>query len=230
MKRLLVAAVASLGLLTASLPATAADLGPSRMLPVKAPAYLPFNWGGWYAGLNLGGGFSDVSGVIFGGQLGYNWQFGNWVFGVETDIQFSGQDSDSIFTAGGATFVDKQELEWFGTFRGRIGYSVWDRWLPYFTGGLAYGGRKASGAVTGALGGAYSADDTVTGWVVGVGVDYAITPAWTARLEYLHVSLDSFTPTYVFGGGTATVSYGRLDNDIVRGALSYRFMPGGFPY
>jgi outer membrane immunogenic protein len=200
------------------------------MVPVKAPAYLPFNWGGWYAGLNLGGGFSDVSGVIFGGQLGYNWQFGQWVFGVETDIQFSGQDSDSVFTAGGATFVDKQELEWFGTFRGRIGYSVWDRWLPYFTGGLAYGGRKASGAVTGTLAGPYSADDTVIGWAIGVGVDYAITPAWTARLEYLHISLDSFTPTYVLAGGTATVSYGRLDNDIVRGALSYRFMPGGYPY
>src|SRR3954447_5379503 len=127
MKRLLVAAVASLGLLTASLPATAADLGPSRMQPVKAPAYLPFNWGGWYAGLNLGGGFSDVSGVIFGGQIGYNWQFGQWVFGVETDIQFSAQDNDSVITGFGATLADKQELEWFGTFRGRIGYSVWDR-------------------------------------------------------------------------------------------------------
>ena len=232
MKRLLVAAIASLGLVTASLPAAAADIAPSRMLPVKAPAYLPFNWGGWYAGLNLGGGFSDVSGVIFGGQLGYNWQFGNWVFGLETDIQFSAQDNDSTFVVAGTTFADKQELEWFGTFRGRIGWSVWDRWLPYFTGGLAYGGRKASGAVTGTLAGPYSADDTVTGWVVGVGVDYAITPAWTARLEYLHVSLDSFTPTYVFGGGTATVSYGRLDNDIVRGALSYRFMTGGagWPY
>jgi outer membrane immunogenic protein len=230
MKRLLVAAVASLGLVTASLPAAAADIAPSRMLPVKAPAYMPFNWGGWYAGLNLGGGFSDVSGVIFGGQIGYNWQFGQWVFGLETDIQFSGQDSDSVFTAGGATFVDKQELDWFGTFRGRLGYSVWDRWLPYVTGGLAYGGRKASGAVTGTLGGAYSADDTVVGWALGFGVDYAITPAWTARLEYLHVSLDSFSPTYVLAGGTATVNYGRLDNDIVRGALNYRFMSLGYPY
>jgi outer membrane immunogenic protein len=230
MKRLLVAAVASLGLVTASLPAAAADIAPSRMLPVKAPAYMPFNWGGWYAGLNLGGGFSDVSGVIFGGQIGYNWQFGQWVFGLETDIQFSGQDSDSVFTGGGATFVDKQELDWFGTFRGRLGYSVWDRWLPYVTGGLAYGGRKASGAVTGTLGGAYSADDTVVGWALGFGVDYAITPAWTARLEYLHVSLDSFSPTYVLAGGTATVNYGRLDNDIVRGALNYRFMSLGYPY
>ncbi len=83
-----------------------------------------------------------------------------------------------------ATFVDKQKLpRWFGTYRGRIGYSVWDPLAAYFTGGLTYGGRKTSGAVTGALGGPYSADDTVTGWVVSVSVDFAITPAWTARLE-----------------------------------------------
>src|ERR1700756_4869663 len=104
-KRLLVAAVASLGLAAASLPASAADIAPSRMLPAKAPAYLPFNWGGWYAGLNLGGGFGDVSGVIFGGQIGYNWQFGQWVFGLETDIQFSGQDKDQTITGFGTTLV-----------------------------------------------------------------------------------------------------------------------------
>src|SRR5882724_9701270 len=114
MKRLLVAAVGlvSLGFAAASGPATAADIAPSRMLPVKAPAYLPFNWGGWYAGLNLGGGFTDVSGVVFGGQIGYNWQFGNWVFGLETDIQFSGQDNNSVITGFGATLADKQELNW----------------------------------------------------------------------------------------------------------------------
>src|SRR5215210_6047320 len=116
MKRLLVAAVVSLGFAAASLPATAADIAPSRMMPVKAAAYLPFNWGGWYAGLNLGGGIGgDVTGVIFGGQLGYNWQFGQWVFGVETDIQYSGQD-DNFFV--GIVPV-KQSLDWFGTFRGR---------------------------------------------------------------------------------------------------------------
>src|SRR5258708_5279649 len=191
MKRLLMAAVglASLGFATASLPAAAADIAPSRMMPVRAPAYLPFNWGGWYAGLNLGGGFGDVSGVVFGGQLGYNWQFGQWVFGVETDIQYSAQDSNSVISGFGTTLADKQELNWFGTLRGRVGWAGWwDRWLPYFTGGLAYGGRSASGAATGALTGVYSADGTAIGWAIGVGVDYAITPAWTARLEYLHIS------------------------------------------
>ena len=218
MKRFLIAAVglASLGFAAASLPAQAADIAPSRMLPVKAPAYLPFNWGGWYAGLNLGGGVGgDVTGVIFGGQLGYNWQFGHWVLGVETDIQYSGQD-DNFFV--GPTPV-KQELDWFGTFRGRVGWAGWDRWLPYFTGGLAYGGRSFS-----AVG--QTVDSTKVGWAIGVGIDYAITPAWSARVEYLHISLDSFTPVI----GSTAVALGRLDNDIIRGALNYRFMPGAFPY
>jgi len=186
-------------------------------MPVKAPGILPFNWGGWHAGLNLGGGFSDVSGVVFGGQIGYNWQFNRWVFGVETDIQFSAQDeTDTFMTSIGVPLSVKQELDWFGTFRGRLGYTVWDRWLPYITGGLAYGGRSASSPAL------FSTDDTSVGWTIGVGVDYAITHAWVARLEYLHISLDDFSPTVVPG---VTVGLGRLDNDIIRGAVNYRFLP-----
>jgi outer membrane immunogenic protein len=213
MKRLLFAAIGlvSLGLASASVPAAAADLGRSRPMPASAPALLPFNWGGWYAGLNLGGGFGDVEGIVFGGQLGYNWQAGNWVFGVETDIQYSGQD-DNFFVGG--TSVG-QDLDWFGTLRGRVGYAVWDRWLPYITGGLAYGGRTMH------IGG-LSADDTAIGWALGVGVDYAITPNWSARLEYLHISLEDFSATFPTVG---LINSGRLDNDIIRGAVNYRFMP-----
>ena len=213
MKRLLFAAIGlvSVGLASASVPATAADLGRSRPMQAVAPAMLPFNWGGWYAGLNLGGGWDDVSGVVFGGQIGYNWQAGNWVFGVETDLQYSGQDGS--FAVGGTSVSN--ELDWFGTFRGRIGWAVWDRWLPYFTGGLAYGGRSLR------VGGV-SNDDTAIGWAIGVGVDYAITPNWSARLEYLHISLEEISATFP---ATGSFSSGRLDNDIFRGAINYRFMP-----
>ncbi|HEY5963857.1 MAG TPA: hypothetical protein VIU42_07550, partial [Xanthobacteraceae bacterium] len=67
MTRLVLAAIGlvSVGLASASVPATAADLGRSRPMQAVAPAMLPFNWGGWYAGLNLGGGWDDVSGVVF---------------------------------------------------------------------------------------------------------------------------------------------------------------------
>jgi outer membrane immunogenic protein len=196
---------------------------PAAMLPAKAPGVLPFNWGGFYGGLNLGGGFGDVSGIVFGGQLGHNWQMGQIVFGVETDLQFSDQDSTSTLVFGGTALADKQELEWFGTLRGRLGYIVFDRWLPYFTGGLAYGGRSASGTATGVLTGGYSASDTVIGWTIGVGLEYMFAPQWTARIEYLHVELDGFNANYALTGGTLPVAYGSLSNDIVRGAVNYRF-------
>jgi outer membrane immunogenic protein len=195
------------------------------MLPATAPGVLPFNWGGLYGGLNLGGGFNDVSGVVFGGQLGYNWQVGLLVFGAETDLQFSSQDGSSTLIVGGTALADKQELEWFGTLRGRIGHVVFDRWLPYVTAGLAYGGRNASGTATGALVGSYNSSETSIGWTAGIGVDFAINQWWSARLEYLHVSLDGYSATYALTGGTAAVSYGRLDNDIIRGAVNYRLMP-----
>jgi outer membrane immunogenic protein len=217
MKRIVLAVLGCAALGVAALPqsASASDL-PARapaLMPVKAPGVLPFNWGGLYAGLNLGGGFSDVSGVVFGGQVGYNWQMGRLVFGVETDIQYSGQDDTSLVPSTIGPVLVKQELNWFGTLRGRLGYAVWDRWLPYVTGGLAYGGRTVKPVGTG-----FSADDTSVGWAFGVGVDYAINQAWSARLEYLHVSLDSFNP--VFSG--VVVNAGRLDNDIIRGAVNYK--------
>lgn len=215
MQRLVIAAlgVASVGFAAAVSPAMASDLparAPTQMLPVKAPGVLPFNWGGLYAGLNLGGGFSDVSGVVFGGQVGYNWQINQLVFGVETDIQFSSQDDSSTI----AGFAATQDLNWFGTFRGRVGYAVWDRWLPYFTVGLAYGGRETT------LRGV-SNSNTSVGWAIGLGVDYAINQSWSARLEYLHVSLDGYTATYA----GVPVAVGSLDNDIIRGAVNYKIMP-----
>jgi outer membrane immunogenic protein len=215
MKRIVGAAlgIAAAGFLGLAAPASASDLpqrAPAEMMPVKAPGRLPFNWGGMYAGLNLGGGFGDVSGFIIGGQIGYNWQVNQLVFGIETDLQWSSQEGSA--TLAGVSSL--QDLDWFGTFRGRIGYAAWDRWLPYFTAGLAYGGRTVKF-------GPFKADDTSVGWAIGVGVDYAINQAWSARLEYLHLSLDSFSPTF----GAVAVNAGRLDNDIIRGAVNYKIMP-----
>jgi outer membrane immunogenic protein len=193
------------------------------MLPVRVPGIVPFNWGGLYAGLNAGGGFGDASGFLVGGQIGYNWQVNQIVFGVETDLQWAGISSTSTLAVGGATLNDKQELEWFGTLRGRVGYAPWERFLPYATAGVAYGSRKASGIATGAFSGSYSATDTSVGWAAGIGLEYAFDPWWSARIEYLHISLGGFTPTYALTGGP--LSYGTFDNHIVRAAFNYRVMP-----
>lgn len=151
-------------------------------MPVKAPVYKapvvapPYNWAGFYVGLNAGGswgrqdnslvtvpggvvGFTNsdkLNGFIGGGQVGYNWQINQWVLGLEADFQGSGQKSDGSFLipsiAGiavvpGLTASYTDKLEWFGTVRGRVGYA-WDRWLAYFTGGWAFGHGTLSGTGT----------------------------------------------------------------------------------
>lgn len=214
-------------------PALASDIpGPRRaeMAPVRGPAVLPFNWGGLYAGVNIGGGWANdnVDGILGGAQIGYNWQVGQLVFGIETDIQISGLSGTLVRPASGGNVLNEtQDLDWLGTTRARIGYAVWDRWLPYFTVGIGYGTRSVRGTAltgAGAVLGSYSSDDTGAGLAIGVGVDYAINPWWSARLEYLHVSLDGFNRTYAFPPAV-TASYGDLDINIFRGALNYRLMP-----
>lgn len=137
------------------------------------------------------------------------------MFGAETDLQWASMSKTSTVT--GANLPAKQELDWFGTFRGRIGYAFWDRVLPYATAGLAYGSRKVTGGFAG-----FSSSDTSIGWAAGVGLEYAFDPFWSARIEYLHISLDGFTPSAAVGG---RVTVGRLDNDIIRGGFNYKLMP-----
>jgi outer membrane immunogenic protein len=222
------AVLATLGLAAMLSPAFASDIpAPTRMppVPVRAPASLPFNWAGLYAGVNLGWGFSDIDGAVGGGQVGYNWQIGQIVFGVESDLQGTGEDHGSTIVVGASVLSDTHGLDWFGTVRGRVGYAVFDRWLPYFTVGVAYGTRSFSGVAAGTPSGAYSASDTSAGWAIGLGVDYAINQWLSARFEYMHISLPGVTNVYPLAGGTLTIPYGSLDNDIFRGAVNYHILP-----
>ena len=130
------------------------------------------------SGLVGGSGFSNkanIDGFVGGGQLGWNWQTSNWVWGIETDIQATGQKGDHSGTVlvpglaipgaaplpAQALFLAGQpQLNWFGTLRGRVGILPTDRWLLYVTGGLAYGDLESSI-------GPVSISKTKAGWVVG---------------------------------------------------------------
>ena len=168
---------------TASGSAAAADLprGPAPYYPPPASVY---NWTGPYAGLNLGYQWAKVtnnvtepSGIAGGGQLGYNWQPGQFVFGLETDIQASAADD---------TFAPyKFSNPWFGTLRARIGYAI-NNVMLYGTGGLAYGELK--GEFFG-----LEEDKTLVGWTAGAGIEYGFTQNWSAKLEYLYMDLASRT-------------------------------------
>jgi outer membrane immunogenic protein len=174
--------------------AMAADMQrPAYYAPAPAPVVGPFSWVGPYAGLNLGYAWGEVthnptnpSGVFGGGQLGYNWQSGQFVYGVETDLQLSDVDD----TAGGFEFSNR----WWGSTRGRAGYA-WNSFLFYGTLGFAYGDVKAQ---TGGL----SETKTHFGWTAGAGVEVALNRAWSAKAEYLYMDLGdkNYTLTGISNG------------------------------
>ena len=211
MKRILLAGIAIAALAGIIGSATAADL-PRQAPMYKAPAYVApvFNWTGAYIGLNAGGGWGksnwsgtgdkfDVSGGMIGATVGYNWQFGTWVLGLEGDIDWTN-------IKGSSAFADTKN-EYLSTIRGRVGYSF-DRWMPYVTGGLALGGVKATDVF------GNSRDETKAGWTVGTGVEFAFAPQWTAKVEYLYVDLGN-----VEFAGNKTDFY----TNVVRGGVNYRF-------
>jgi outer membrane immunogenic protein len=185
----------------------AADLpGISRPYAVPAPAYAAYNWMGPYIGANVGYEWGNVThhatepaGAAFGGQLGYNWQKGQLVLGVETDWQWS--NADDVFA------VQKFSNTWFGTTRARMGYAM-NNVLFYGTGGLAYGGLELK---TGDL----SQSKTHFGWTLGVGAEVGLTPNWTARIEYLYFDLTDST----YATGTA---HG-LESSLLRAGVNYKF-------
>ena len=195
MRKLLLSTVAFAAI---SSTALAADL-PSRPAPV-APVYVPiFTWTGLYVGLNAGVGWADNTtlfvddslfgpssfgvgsdaGFVGGGQIGYNFQTGAFVFGVEADIQYADLSSKANWGAYSYSF-NGGGSQYFGTVRARVGYAF-DRVLVYVTGGLAYGGLNDNW---------WGGSNSSTGWTLGGGVEYAFTNNWTAKIEGLYVNLD----------------------------------------
>ncbi len=201
----------------------AADL-PARNYTKASPiltAPIP-NWSGWYAGVNGGYGWADNTqfglvvanpqgvkpqGGFGGGQIGYNWQISpNWIFGVETDLQGSGIEQTVTSQPFGDQYTTK--LDWFGTFRGRVGYAFTSvPLLIYGTGGLAYGELKELSPTSPLIGTPYSFNDTVTGYAVGGGAEWKFTPQWSAKVEYQYINLGKHDPISA-GGGPLNITPG----------------------
>lgn len=202
--------------------AVAADLA-----AYKAPRAAAFDWSGLYVGTNAGYGWLDaggtsLKGIIGGGQMGANWQTGNFVLGLETDLQATGQKAMTTTTAAGVTVTETDKLSWLGTTRLRAGFAA-DRWLVYGTGGVAYGQIKEDGTVSGGLVGTYSGSNTKVGWTLGGGVEAAIDRNWSWKVEYLYARFSGFTNTYSLPGATLTVAYPAASETIVRAGVNYRF-------
>jgi outer membrane immunogenic protein len=187
MKKTLLTAVSLVALGTAS--AVAADL-PARTY-TKAPAMVApvYNWAGFYIGA-MGGyakedaSFAPVSGGLAGGTIGYNWQTGPVVFGLEADAAWA----DLSATAGIPGLVTATaKVNDLGTVRGRIGYAF-DQVLLYGTGGYAWADTKLSATV---LGLSASESHVLNGWTAGAGVEVMFAPKWSVKAEYLYRSFGS---------------------------------------
>jgi outer membrane immunogenic protein len=180
------------------------------------------------------------SGGVAGGQVGYNWQVSPaFLLGVEADASWSGIRGTGAVgpiqsIPPGAVYVPgsiasaSRNIDWLGTVRGRVGYTS-GRFLGYATGGIAWAGVKdaADEAFLTGVNNPGSSSSTKTGWVVGGGLEYAVTNNWILRGEYLHYDLtgDSFIGARVpvlptFG---VLYTYDRTRLDVVRVGIDYKF-------
>jgi outer membrane immunogenic protein len=225
MKRLI--KILGAGLLAAgiALPALAADMGYPPPPPPAEPI-LQARWSGFYLGLNAGYGWgtsdwtssvtsgsTSPGGGLVGGTIGFNGQSGAFVFGVEGDLAGSWiRDSNSTGTGLCSAAGCGIQTSWFGTARGRLGYSF-GRALVYVTAGGAFGDvqMQANGLTA-------TADRA--GWTAGGGIEYAILGPWSAKLEYLYADLGTATCGAATCGTDTSVSF--TDN-IVRVGVNYRF-------
>ena len=210
-------------------------------------------WAGFYGGGNFGGATAmnqmvdaralpaaevfnvSPNGYIGGGQVGYNWQWGNVVFGAEADFQGSSQRDDKVCQLTCGTFSSvaiDQKMDWFGTARGRLGYSVGST-LFYGTAGYAYGDVKTtySGMLTGSSIGSQSFSHTQGGYAVGGGIESPFNlfgwfgPNWTAKTEYLFVDLGHVTDMVTPVSGPAMNYTTHIQEHTFRTGLNYHLSP-----
>jgi outer membrane immunogenic protein len=219
-----------LGLFAAAVASTGSAGAADLAAPVyKAPPVILSDWAGFYIGVNGGYGWNSSvisrvndnnqnlgtfpvspKGGLVGGHVGYNWQFGSVVGGVEldfdsADIQATGVDVSGV--RGAAPVTPKTDE--LGSARGRLGYAVLPSLLAYGTAGAGFGHTTVATA------GAPTVATNHFGWVAGAGLEYKLWGNFIARAEYLH---------YDFGEASTTHGYNWVEKvDTVRGGLSYKF-------
>lgn len=231
MKSLATWTTAAFVLGAATTSAFAADLdGPPRY--GSSPDYRPFSWTGLYVGVHGGLGWTDADwkfssatlshsgyGGLVGAQVGYNYQIGRAVLGLEGD--YSGSWMGGTDACPNPAFNCSHDVNWLGSMRGRVGYTFNDnRTMFYGTAGLAWMDgtartQTAAGADFGTM------DFTRRGWVAGAGVEHMLTQNLSARFEYLHYDFDHLRAP----AGTLDVNATKIDlsSQVVRFGLNYKF-------
>jgi outer membrane immunogenic protein len=232
MKKLL---LITTGLVALASPVMAADLAARPYTKAPPPMMVAaYDWSGFYIGVNGGGGFSDnnwnainigpegshsASGGTVGGQVGYRWQTGPLVFGLEAQgnwADLSGSNVSSQF----APDSNHTKIDAFGLFTGQVGYAF-NNVLVYAKGGAAvtdnkYEIRNTAGGVLA------STSDSRWGAVVGAGVEYGFSPNWSLGFEYDHLFMGRQDVQFTGANFTQTDSV-KQDVDMFTARLNYKF-------
>ena len=234
MKKLLLV-TASLVALGAAAPAMAADLAARPYTKAPPMVQAAYNWSGFYVGLNGGGGTShkcwdvagfnegchDATGGTVGGQVGYRWQTGPVVFGVEAQGNWADFTGDNVSVLTGNR--NRTKIDAFGLFTGQVGYSF-NNALIYVKGGAAVVDDKYSIVTNPGSALLASTDESRWGGVVGVGLEFGFAPNWSAGVEYDHMFLGTQSNRFVTPvGALFQVDNVKQDVDLFTARINYRF-------
>jgi len=185
---------------------------------------------------NSGANSGRASSWIGGGQAGYNWQQGAFVYGLETDLSGTGLKTaltGGLGTPGGGCTNDSAStnstIDWYGTARGRAGWAA-GQWLFFGTGGLAYGRVGLNSTYSGFTSTLTTAQTSSvrTGWVGGGGIEYMLQPNLLLNLSYQYVDLGTVTVASTSGALSQTAS-ARAAFSVVSAGVSWRFAPTNGP-
>jgi len=213
-------------------------------------------WGGFYAGVNAGYGWSarsndagitdysvlgvigsgrasfDSSGGFGGGQIGYNLQRDRFIFGVEADLQAADVSGKTTLLSPGSTVEARADLTWFGRVRGRLGYA-YDKALFFVSAGFAVGGIKDNLSIAhGCCVALNGVSATEQGYALGGGLEYRFDQAWSLKAEYQYMDLGKENLSATAGDFPAIgVASASVDNvyHTVRVGLNYHFAPSYQP-
>jgi opacity protein-like surface antigen len=225
-------AILAMALSTPGLPADAADLS------VKAPPAITYNWTGAYLGVNFGAvfnsedvttpfgiGSTNPTGALGGAQLGYNFQFSRWLLGIEGEFDGTLAEGTTNFLGPGAAISVTSDDHWYSTLNGRLGY-VTGPLLIFAKGGAAWMNANDHLTVNSGFAGASSIITTRFGWNVGAGVEYLLSPQWSAKVEYDYLDFGSDTLGFVTPVGNGATFKTQINE--VKAGVNFHWAPGSF--
>jgi outer membrane immunogenic protein len=235
-------------LVSVATAASAADFPVAPPMKAALPAPILFSWTGCYVGVEGGGAWGQgeqaaksgansgqtitggmtIKGGIAGGTVGCNIQMSNFVVSGEADFSWTNKrGSTNDLPPFNTASVSETREKWLDTFRGRFGYAI-DRFMVYGTAGVAVAGTTVS--VSNPAFGTIGESRDRTGWVVGVGGEFAV---WTGgafdvtlKVEYLHAGFETkqyFVSNVITPAGTIVTRDTQLTDDIVRAGLNVKY-------